>query len=141
MLRWFPVVALGVSGFVCLGLALLLPQFLPGQAHWPYYAGQVFLGGVFWAAFGLAKQSLKGRPQALVNAVLGGTMLKLFGAMILTFVIIYTGSVNAYWFIGSFFSTYFLLAGLEVKTLLSNLRPDSQPGANHAHESSPPPHV
>jgi hypothetical protein len=75
---------------------------------------------------------LKANPDGFMVAFFGGMVVRLLLSVALVMIYLYKGGAKeghgTWTFLGSFFLLYFLFAGFEIWSILSNLRPFSKPG-------------
>jgi hypothetical protein len=87
------------------------------------------IASVIWAslltalAFIISARGLHGTPAQFSNAVLGGMMFKLLFSLGFITLVLFLSTVERKSFIASYFTTFFLMSGFEVYSLMNNLRP------------------
>ncbi|UYZ61914.1 hypothetical protein [Hymenobacter weizhouensis] len=127
-LRSYALFCLAV-GFV---LYAVYSQFGPRIVHpFTVYTFSFFVvltGLTYWVTARLVRAN----PGNFMGAYFGTMAARLLLSLVLVMVYLFRGGAhegNARWaFLGSFFLLYFIFAGFEVWSVLSNLRPFSKPG-------------
>jgi hypothetical protein len=122
------------SLLLAFGLYALYSQFGPRLVH-PFTA---YTFGFFFLltllTYWVTAKLVRANAENFMVAYFGSMVARLLLSLTLVLVYLFTGGGhdgNGRWaFLGSFFLLYFLFAGFEVWSVLSNLRPFSKPGEN-----------
>ncbi|GAA4002339.1 hypothetical protein GCM10022408_12150 [Hymenobacter fastidiosus] len=110
----------------------LQQQFGAAVIHPLAYSVLGFFAGLTAITYWLTARLLKANPDGFMVAFFGGMVVRLLLSVGLVLVYLYKGGAKegpgTWTFLGSFFLLYFLFAGFEIWSILSNLRPFSKPG-------------
>ncbi|UOQ75692.1 hypothetical protein MUN84_13600 [Hymenobacter sp. 5516J-16] len=115
-------------------LYALYSQFGPRVIHpfTPYTFA--FFAILTFLTYRVTARLVQANPDNFMVAYFGTMVVRLLLSLTLVLVYLFRGGGkegDARWaFLGSFFILYFLFAGFEVWSVLSNLRPFSKPGEN-----------
>ncbi|SNR76611.1 hypothetical protein [Hymenobacter mucosus] len=118
-------------GFV---LYALYSQFGPRIVHPFTLYTFAFFTVLTFVTYRVTARIVQANADNFMVAYFGSMIIRLLLSLVLVLIYLFRGGGkegDARWaFLGSFFVLYFLFAGFEVWSVLSNLRPFSKPGEN-----------
>ncbi|MCB2409358.1 hypothetical protein [Hymenobacter lucidus] len=107
-------------------------QFGAAVIHPLAYYVLAFFAVLTAITYWLTAVLLKANPDGFMVAFFGGMVVRLLLSVAMVMIYLYKGGAKeghgTWTFLGSFFLLYFLFAGFEIWSILSNLRPFSKPG-------------
>jgi hypothetical protein len=98
-------------------------------APWRYYALAVFPALITLPAYSLALRSITTAPNAFVRTYYASMGLKFMASLLFILAMALFTEPNLLALAGVFFVSYFTYTGLEVSSLLSNLRRQKEPAS------------
>lgn len=114
-------------GILSLGVAAVITVLyftVPNIIHPHIWGIQGFLILMSLATYPMVKRTMN--TENFSNGIMGSTGIRLFGSLIAMMIYLFTVKVQPVLFAFSFFILYFLYVGFEIRTLLSNLRENSE---------------